>query len=155
MDDLHPLVVGQTKEGDKCLSVACIQRWKNYTQVGEVEGGFPAGSGITPSCNLGPCRVLSSLAEAWGPQVFCGALWKGLSSLLILRAELLRAASVGQLFWGAATRTGSCWHIPHSFLGPSGSTAPGEPSRWLRAAPSPEKEWSHCLQTSERERQPW
>jgi len=48
---------------------ACIQRWKNYTQVGEVEGGFAAGSGVSPSCNLGPCRVLSSLAEAWDPQV--------------------------------------------------------------------------------------
>lgn len=34
-----------------------------------------------------------------------------------LKADLLRSSSLGQVFCGALTRPGFCWHIPHSFPG--------------------------------------
>ena len=88
MDDLHPLVDGQMKKGGKCLSVACIQRWKNYTQVGEVEGGFPAGSGITPSYNLAPCGS----SQAWLRLGVPGVLWGSLKGALFPADSEGRAA---------------------------------------------------------------
>lgn len=116
--DVHPLVVGQMKEGDKCLSVAAF-KGNLYTGRRGREG-FPAGSGVTSAVTQAPAGSLKLGRGLGSPG--------GLSERGLFRAdseaELLRAGACGVVVLGVATKTGSCWHIPHSFLEPKREHCP-------------------------------
>lgn len=136
MNTMHPGSVSGARGlwyKDKATSILMsLDKWRKKINAFqswhlEVKELYTVGQEVN---KVFPDRQWVPTAVTWVLSVFSQALLRlevpryavelsgeDLFVLNTLKADLLRSSSLGQVFCGALTRPGFCWHIPHSFPG--------------------------------------